>query len=44
MPLPAGQGVGLIHAVEPAATIIGSMTAEAVEIIERLSGRGAPCA
>jgi NAD(P)H-dependent flavin oxidoreductase YrpB (nitropropane dioxygenase family) len=44
MPLLAGQGVGLIRAVEPAETIVRSMMAEVMEIIERLNGRGAPSA
>ena len=44
MPLPAGQGVGLIRRIEDAETIVRSMMAEAVQIIERLSGQRAPSA
>ena len=36
MALPAGQGVGLIRAIEPAETIVRSMMAEAEEIALRL--------
>ena len=35
MPLLAGQGVGLVRAVEPAATVIATMTAEAREALDR---------
>ena len=39
MALPAGQGVGLVQAVEPAASVIARMTADAVAMLGKY-GRG----
>lgn len=38
MPLLAGQGVGLITSVEPAATVIADMTARAARMLGRFTG------
>src|SRR5262249_25579173 len=35
MPLLAGQGVGLVRSVEPAATVVQEMTAQASAMLER---------
>ena len=35
MPLLAGQGVGLVGSVEPAAAVVAAMTAQAREMLDR---------
>ncbi len=42
MALLAGQGVGLVHRIEPAGAVISRMTAEAIAMIERYRGHGRP--
>jgi NAD(P)H-dependent flavin oxidoreductase YrpB (nitropropane dioxygenase family) len=38
MPWLAGQGVGLIHDIQPAKDVVETMMADAIAIMKRLSG------
>jgi NAD(P)H-dependent flavin oxidoreductase YrpB (nitropropane dioxygenase family) len=38
---PAGQGIGLVHEIRPAAELVERMVTEAAAIMRRMAGDGA---